>query len=574
MPPTPEEIAAFEADPSPLAYENLVERLLASPRYGEHWGRHWLDVIRFGESRGYERNEIINNAWPFRDYVVRSFNEDKPFDTLVREHLAGDVIGRDQPEVEVGTTFLVCGPYDDVGNQDAAQAAVIRANTLDEIVRATGEAVLGLTVGCARCHDHKFDPVTQQDYYRLAAAFAGVQHGDRVITPAGQRGEFEAGLAKLRERRADLAAELRRLRAADTSEEEHRRPAVAAELAAVDRQLAAPPPGPVWWVGQFRPAPGPFHVFVGGDPQKKGEPVPLASPDFLAVASRFSLPPAAAEADRRRALADWLVAPDNPLAPRVLANRVWAWHFGTGIVDTPSDFGFMGGQPTHPELLDWLAGEVRANGWRLKPLHRRIVTSQAYRQSSAHRADAAAVDGDTRLLWRFPPRRLSGEEVRDAMLAASGRLDRQPGGPGFRLYKYVEDNVATYIPLDAPGPDTYRRAVYHQNARAARVDVLSDFDCPDPAAAVPRRASTTTPMQALALFNHRFTLDMADALAARARAEAGDDREAQLRRVFALAFGRPPTAEELAAAGRVADAHGLRAACRAVFNANEFLYVD
>ena len=265
---------------------------------------------------------------------------------------------------------------------------------------------------------------------------------------------------------------------------------------------------------------------------------------------------------------------DNPLTARVLANRVWGWHFGTGIVETPSDFGYMGGKPTHPELLDWLARRLHAENWKLKPVHRLIVTSRAYRQASAYRADAASVDGDSRLLWRFPPRRLSGEEVRDAMLSVSGKLDLKPGGPGFRLYKYVQDNVATYLPLDAPGPETYRRAVYHQNARAARVDVLTDFDCPDPAGAAPKRASTTTPMQALALFNHKFTLDMADALAARARADAGPEPDAQVRRLFALAYGRSPSAEEIAAASKVAQAHGLRALARAVLNSNEFLYVD
>lgn len=517
LPPTPEVVEAFAKDPSDAAYAKLVDDLLKSPEYGERWGRHWLDVVRFGESNGFERNVIIDNAWPFRDYVIKSFNDDKPFDQLVREHLAGDVIGRGDPAVEVGTAFLVTGPYDNVGNQDAAASAIIRANTLDEIVRATGEAFLGVTVGCARCHNHKFDPITQQDYHRLAAAVSGVHHGERPVGPAKAK----------------------------------------------------------WWVGQFKPAAGPFHVFTGGDPQKKGEPVAFASPAFLSEAGKgFELSATSGEADRRKALAEWIVASDNPLTPRVLANRIWAWHFGTGIVETPSDFGYMGGKPTHPELLDWLARKIHAEKWKLKPIHRLIVTSQAYRQASTFRADAAGIDGDSRLLWRFPPRRLSGEEVRDAMLSVSGKLDPKRGGPGFRLYKYVQDNVATYHPLDTPGPETYRRAVYHQNARAARVDVLTDFDCPDPAFASPRRSSTTTPMQALALFNHKFTLDMADALGVRAKADAGGEVEAQLKRVFVLAYGRQPNAEELSAAAKVAKSHGLRALGRAVLNSNEFLYVD
>ncbi|MBA4187793.1 MAG: hypothetical protein C0467_07215 [Planctomycetaceae bacterium] len=576
LPPTPEAVEAFRKDPSETAFAKLVEDLLASPAYGERWGRHWLDVVRFGESNGFERNVIIDSAWPFRDYVIKSFNDDKPFDRLVREHLAGDVIAPGDPAVEVGTAFLVTGPYDDVGNQDAAQAAMIRANTLDEIVRTTGEAFLGVTVGCARCHNHKFDPITQQDYHRLAAAVAGVYHGDRVIAPAEERRAFEANQARLKAAKDVLVAERTALRIASTSEREHRIPMVAVEIAELDRQLAlAPPKFPRWWIGQFRPAAGPFQVFVGGDPQKKGEPVAFASPAFLSEAGKgFDLPATTTESARRKELAEWIVAGDNPLTPRVLANRVWGWHFGTGIVETPSDFGYMGGKPTHPELLDWLAHRIQAENWKLKPIHRLIVTSQAYRQSSAFRADAAGIDGDSRLLWRFPPRRLSGEEIRDSMLSVSGKLDPKRGGPGFRLYRYVQDNVATYHPLDAPGPDTYRRSVYHQNARAARIDVLTDFDCPDPASAAPRRGSTTTPMQALALFNHKFTLDMADALAARAKTDAGPESDAQLRRIFALAYGRPPTAEELSTAEKVVRTHGLRALCRAVLNSNEFLYVD
>jgi len=518
LPPTPEEIAAFVAGDSVDAYERLVDRPLASPHYGERWGRHWLDVVRFGESNGYERNVLINTVWPFRDYVIRSFNEDKPFDRLAQEHLAGDVIGPGDPAVEVGTAFLVCGPYDNVGNQDAIAAAVIRADTLDEMVRTTGEAFLGLTIGCARCHDHKFDPIRQTDYYALSATFAGVKHGERPVTIGG----------------------------------------------------AQQP----WWLGNFEPAPGPFHVFYGGDPQKKGDEVIPAGLSVLdGLPSRYEAPKDAPESARRLAYAQWLTAPDNPLTPRVLANRLWHYHFGTGIVDTPSDFGFMGGPPTYPELLDWLAGQLHANGWRLKPLHRLIVTSQTYRQSAAYRPDAAAIDADSRLLWRFPPRRLSAEEVRDAMLAVAGKLDPRMGGPGYRLYQYVEDNVATYVPLDDHGPDTFRRAVYHQNARAARVDVLTDFDCPDPAFAAPRRASTTTPLQALSMTNHKFPLAMAEAMAERLRAEAGEDAGLQVRRGFLLAFGREPAGEELVAGMELIGGHGLRAFCRVLLNANEMVTV-
>lgn len=539
LPPSTAEVEAFVADTATDAYEKLVDRLLASPEYGEQWGRHWLDVVRFGESNGYERNVLINNAWPFRDYVIRSFNEDKPFDRLVLEHLAGDVLGPEDPNVAVGTTFLVCGPYDNVGNQDPAQAAVIQANHADEIIRATSEAFLGMTIGCARCHDHKFDLLLLRDYYSLYATFFGVRHDARSI-----------GAKKTSELQDAAKSTLPQTVFAGRFEE----------------------------IAERR-----FHVLTGGDPQKPAEEVSPASLDVLAgLPSNYRLSNTAKEAERRLALARWIVALENPLTPRVLANRLWHYHFGIGIVDTPSDFGYMGGRPTHPELLDWLARQIHLHGWRLKPLQRLIVTSQAYRQSSTWRREAADTDGENRLLWRHAPRRLTGEEVRDTMLVLAGKLDaNQRGGPGFRLYKYVEDNVAAYLPLDEHGQETYRRAVYHQNARASQVDVLSQFDCPDPAVAAPRRSVTTTPLQALALMNHRFTFDMARFFAERLEREtkadsAGrEDRlQSQVTRAFMDALGRAPALEELHASMRLVERHGLRAFCLALLNSNELIYLQ
>lgn len=762
LPPSPDEVAAFLADDSPDAYEKLVDRLLASPHYGEHWGQHWLDVVRFGESRGFERNEIVDNAWPFRDYVIRSFNDDKPFDTLVREHLAGDVIGRDRPEVEAGAIFLVSGPYDDVGNQDAAQAAQIRANTIDEIIRATGEAFLGLTVGCARCHDHKFDPVMQRDYYGWYGTFAGVYHGNRTVATAEQRRARDEALRPLNEQRDRLARQLadlqksieqsaemraveleprwtrpriertgteerfesvearyvrlvvegaesnpaarggygidefevwtaddpprnvalakagsqatgqnrvagdfanaysasltidgkfgarwlasgpeltitlaqserinrvlfssdrpgdagehsvasfvseyrievsldgqqwtavadshdrqpvnaahrrhRLIEAAVTSEQRRQQSDLNRQLAEVHREINAVPPLPVWWAGEFKPTPSKLHVFVGGDPQRLGAEVSPASLAALdAIVPPYQLADDTAEGQRRLQLAEWIVHPDNPLTPRVLANRIWHYHFGTGLVDTPSDFGYMGSRPTHPELLDWLASQVHDHGWRWKPLHRLIVLSETYRQSSVFRPDAAQADADSRLLWRFPPRRLAAEEIRDTLLMIAGQLNLQGGGPGFRLYRYLQDNVATYIPLDEHGPETYRRAVYHQNARASLLDLLTEFDCPDNAFSAPRRASTTTPLQALTMMNHRFSLDMAERLAERLQREAGSDRAAdQVQRAFSLAYARPADQDEQEAAVALIDSHGLRAFCRALLNSNELIYL-
>ncbi|MEO1997074.1 MAG: DUF1553 domain-containing protein, partial [Planctomycetaceae bacterium] len=259
---------------------------------------------------------------------------------------------------------------------------------------------------------------------------------------------------------------------------------------------------------------------------------------------------------------------------RVLSNRLWHYHFGTGLVDTPSDFGFMGGQPTHPALLDWLARQLLQSGWRIKALHRLIMTSQTYRQSSRFRAAAAQRDSDSRLLWRFPPRRLSAEEIRDTMLAVAGKLNTRRGGPGFRLYRYLQDNVATYIPLDKHGPATFRRAVYHQNARAARTDLMTDFDQPDCAFSSPRRAETTTPLQALTTLNHQFTLDMARALATRLQTDAGPDAEAQVRRGYLLCYGRQPTASEIEDCVDLIKHHRLAALCRVLLNTSELIYLQ
>ncbi len=776
LPPTPAAIAEFaqtcaaERATDPLAPEipekacaALIDRLLDSPHYGEHWGRHWLDVIRFGESRGYERNEIITNLWPFRDYVIDSFNADKPFDRFVLEHLAGDVIGRDQPVVEIGSAFLVAGPYDDVGNQDAAAAAQIRADQMDEMIRASSEAFLGLTLGCARCHDHKFDPLTTRDYYALYSTFAGTVHGPREVSTAEARTAREQRLQPLQAARVALVeqrdalqkAQAERAQASEpelaktwtrprasryateetfepvdakfvrltvtgndgpnpqgtnyrldefevwTDEATPRNVALAAagavatgsareakdfagayapalaidgkfgerfhssspeflvtlakperirrvlfssdrtkalpedspitifvgeyrlevsidgerwtsvatsadrqpktealkqvrltqhvntpkttarlkelsqEIARLDREIAAVPALPVWWVGTHRAAPGPFQVYVGGNPQRPGDKVVPSSLEVLSeLPSAYQLDPGTAdEGARRAAFARWLTAADNPLTPRVLANRIWHYHFGTGIVSTPSDFGFMGARPSHPAMLDWLAGELLSQGWKLKPLHRLIMTSQTYRQSAVYREAAAQVDAESRLLWRFPPRRLSAEEVRDTLLSVAGKLNPQRGGPGFRLYEYQQDNVATYVPLNVHGPETYRRSVYHHNARAARVDVMTDFDCPDPAFADPSRAATTTPLQALTLMNHRFAYDMTQALTERLQREASDPA-GQIRHAFQLSFARDPSPEEFTASEALVRQHGLRAFCRALLNSNELIYLN
>jgi hypothetical protein len=286
----------------------------------------------------------------------------------------------------------------------------------------------------------------------------------------------------------------------------------------------------------------------------------------------YRLEAASTEAERRVALAEWITAPENPLTPRVLANRLWQHHFGTGIVDSPNDFGYMGGRPSHPSLLDFLATRLKENGWRLKPMHRLIMSSRAYRQSSHWQAKAAKHDGDSRLLWRFPPRRLSAEEIRDTFLSVADKLNLQMGGAGFRLYEYQQDNVATYVPLDAHGPQTYRRAVYHQNARASVIDLLTDFDQPDCALSAPRRVLTTTALQALTMLNHAFTIDMAQAFAA--RVDNPQDLPGTVHAAFQLAYQRDADPEELEAASAAITRHGPRAFCRALLNSSELIFLD
>lgn len=755
LPPKPEDVERFVNDPRREAYEELVDRLLASPAYGERWGRHWLDVARYGESHGYEQNHLRSNAWPYRDYIIRSFNEDKPFDRLVLEQLAGDVTGNGDPGVEVATGFLVAGPHDTVGNQAEAARRQQRADDLDDMINATAAGFLGLTVSCARCHDHKFDPIQQADYYRLQAVFAGVEHGERAVAAAAERKAWEAKVRPLEKALEEAKARLQGLKTGAKPRTDRiasevlgrYRPAVSPRLTeetfpvvearyvrihaasgvpggldeievltpdgrnvslasagAVARasstrrpeanpeayseknlndgkfdqrwfaeagkavnitlELGAPskvsrvawssdrmggftgqfeapalreyiievsvdgtawkqvagsdgrlPPRkeeqdeivllaalssaekqtyaslrreisgleerlkgigklPMIYAGQFRQPGEPAFLLKGGNVMMRGEEVRPASLSTLErVLEGFELPSGAPESERRVALARWITGPKNPLTPRVLANRIWHYHFGRGIVSTPSDFGFNGEKPTHPELLDYLARRLHEYGWRMKPMHREIVMSAAYRQSSASNQESSRVDAEARYLWRFPPQRLSAEAIRDSILEVAGKLDHRSGGPGFRLYKYTVDNVATYFPLEKFEEDTYRRAVYLQSARSIRPELLAQYDCPDSSLPEPKRVVTTSPLQALSLLNNGFIVDMAAAFADRVRQEAGASAEAQIRRAFAVAFARQPNSAELQAAQALVARHGMAALCRALFNANEFVYV-
>jgi cytochrome c553 len=674
LPPSPEEVEQFVNDGDPAAYDKLIERLLASPHFGERWARHWLDVARFAESHGFEMNQTRPNAWPYRDYVIRAFNEDKPYDRFVIEQLAGDALGTDE-----ATGFLVAGPWDQVKSPDPVLTAQQRTDELHDMVSTTGSAFLGLTVGCARCHSHKFDPISQTDYYSITAALAGVRHGERAIRagdspehlrPPVQPGmnverfaptlakflrftvyetdsgvepcldELEVLTAEMTTRNVALAANGAKVTASGTLagfaihklghvndgrygndwswiSSERGRGWVEVEFvepATIDRvswsrDRSTPPQYTDRLATRYeiaisldrqswqtvassdgrQPLDGGRRIYAGvfvnpdktyrlhrGDPMQPKEETPPGGLSELGGGWRL---PAASDQERRLALARWIASTDNTLAARVIVNRLWHYHFGRGIVETPSDFGVNGGRPSHPELLDWLASELvhpQAGGtraWSLKHIHRLILLSSTYRQSSRANSDSLARDAQTRLLWRFSPKRLEAEAIRDAVLCASGQLDRRMGGPGFDLFEPNTNYVKVYTPKRDFGPDTFRRLIYQQKPRMQLDDTFGAFDCPDAGQIAPRRSTSTTPLQALNLLNGPFLVQQAEFFAERLAREASASDE-QTRRALLIAFGREPTGEETAAAKKLIERHGLAAFTRAIFNCNEFIVVD
>ncbi|MFO1482733.1 MAG: DUF1553 domain-containing protein [Verrucomicrobiaceae bacterium] len=928
LPPTPEEVAAFEKefgqDPA-SSIQHLIDRLLASPRYGERWARHWLDVVRFAESHGFEMNRARPNAWPYRDYVINALNDDKPYDQFVREQIAGDQLGADE-----GTGFLVAGAWDQVKGQDPVLRANQRADEMHDIVSTTGSTFLGLTMGCARCHDHKFDPVSQIDYYRMRGIFEGVQHAERELKP----GDAEERLKKAEAVRLEIAAidsslsrfqpkaqltkrvlvdddlppptkpdavgcvqieqptngkpieyspgteigqasdpgdstrlpnlgESYRYWSAKTDEpgndffswnprvsgkqriwlswgtwtthardaryildldgdantkddqkeiavvdqskfadssgaipqqkrwsgfryagthaltkdsililrsgkfggptvadavlfeesdgsqpasQPHLRAPVThlanresydavkakflrftirattggqpcidelevfstgkqprnvalasygskvtasdvfvdggnpihqiahandglygnakswisknagqgwlqiefpheetinsivwsrdrgekgkvyqdrlatdyvvevsldakewkavassadrlpaeyrdrirdiptlsgvasdntAEVkkhserrAALQRELKELTSFPMAYLGKFE-QPGPTFRLHRGDPMMPKEEVPPGAP--AQFGAKLDLPKDAPEADRRVAFAKWLTDPKNPLTTRVMMNRLWHYHFGTGIVDTPSDLGFNGGKPSHPELLDWLAGEFMKRGWSLKEMHRLIMNSKAYRQSSDANDAGLKADSGSRLLWRFPTRRIEAEPLRDTILAVSGVLDLTMGGPGFDLFEPNDNYVKVYQSKQEFGADTFRRMIYQSKPRVQLDDTFGAFDVPDAGQIAPRRTSSTTPLQALNFLNSKFAMQQAGLFAARIEKEAGKAAGAQVKRAFQLAYQRDPRADELDVSTKLISQHGLAMFCRAMFNTSEFM---
>jgi len=738
MPPSPEEVTAFVRDERPDAYARLVESVLASPRYGERWARHWMDVVRYADTNGFETNRMRPNAYPYRDWIIESFNADTPYDQFIRAQIAGDALGAD-----AATGFLVAGTYDIVKSPDITLSLMQRQEELADMVNTTGTAFMGLTMGCARCHNHKFDPILQKDYFAMQAVFAGVNHGERPlrkkVDPASETALAEARAAEA----AHVAAlEVYRQKAAAAAAaggtSRAWRPAVNARLneealapveavavrftitatsgggepcldeleiydgagrnvalatngatasasgtlpgyeahklehlndgqAGNDRswianggrgwvQIDLPTPTRiqriVWgrdrterfkdrvatgyvieaaatpgawvtvassddrapfngtedpnafltkltaedaaaartiqtnlaetqtriaamagtesaWIGTFG-QPEKTHRLYRGEPMQKRE---VVAPDVLSVLGTVGMPVEEPEQQRRVKFANWVTRPQHPLTARVMVNRLWHYIFGHGIVSTPSDFGVNGARPTHPELLDWLADEFVRSGWSVKHMQRLILLSGAFQQSSAPREDALTADADAAFVWRFPPRRVEAEAIRDAMLAVSGALDLRMGGPGFSLMDIVEENVMHYFAKEKFTPAEFRRMVYQFRIRQTTDSVFSSFDCPDGGQVMPKRSRSNTPLQALNLFNSTFVLQQAGLLAERLHTEAGDTPEAQVDRAYALFYGRPPDDWERAQSASFIRVEGLPSFCRALYNTSEFLFV-
>lgn len=922
LPPTPAQVQQFLNDTAPDACQKLVEQTLASPHYGERWARHWLDLVRFAETHGFETNRERPHAWPYRDYVIQSFNADKPYDQFIKEQIAGDSFGN-----PIGNGYLVAGPYDLVKSPDINLTLMQRQNELDDMINTTGTAFLGLTLGCARCHNHKFDPVSQTDYYSMQAIFAGVRHGAKKLpvpdsrqkqiqlhqqelaklqtkleqylsnsvsreftfiddlpstngtskksaqvkllqplagrgtNPAGTaRGEqrdpgsphhspnlsggsyswwknqpgkpviawsphirgdyhiwlswgasfethssdaryvldgdgnpettddweqvalvnqkifsdgskpaarkplwsgfYHAGVFTLAENEAlllvggksgtALTADAVLFAASTPSGQAHqpakptfRKPVLAThnlerihpveakfvrftihatnsgqpcldelELFSRGTNVALAEAGGVascsstlpgykkhqlqhindgkfgnahsWisnengkgWVqieltkpaiidriewardregkygdrlpvdydievslngtdwetiagssdrlprslpqstlntasvayrfdhlppeqakagkqllvklkqvqdklsvlqmtstvytGRFS-QPGPTHRLYRGEPLAKREQV---TPDAPEIFTSLNLKAETPERERRKRLAEWIASPKNPLTARVMVNRIWQFHFGQGLVTTPSDFGAGGVAPTHPELLDWLAQELISHNWSLKHIHRLILNSATYQQSGKPNSQAIQIDAASQYWWRFPPRRLEAEPIRDSILAITGVIDLKQGGPGFSAFEVDTENVRHYHPKQSYGPEDWRRMIYMTKVRMEQDSVFGLFDCPDAATTVAKRSRSTTPLQALNLFNSAFLLQQADLFAKRLETEQPDDLSAQIRLAFELCFSRPPTQTEQAEAIAFISQHQLPAFCRALLNSNELLFIQ
>lgn len=628
LPPTPGEIDLFLRDTSPDAYEKLVERLMASPHYGERWGQRWLDVARYADTNGFEADGERPHAWRFRDYVVRSFNQDKPYNRFVQEQIAGDELFPGNKEALIATGFHRAGPIHIVGgNQDEEMN---RQEVLTEMTGAIGGVFLGMTIGCARCHNHKFDPIPQSDYYRLQAVLAATEFKDIVVAPEADQKAYEAAkkayearlkpikdeiaviekpyreklraekFARLEQRYKDVLAIDKEKR--NESEKTLAKEAegqlkvswdeVLAVLTPADRERRAglrkqmhrieydepQPPEAAFGVKNLEKAPT-THILKVGDYKHKLSPV---EPGFPRVVPGIDANAPTTPGQRRAGLATWLTSPEHPLVARVMVNRIWQFRMGTGIVATPNDFGMLGGRPSNQKLLDFLATEFVANNWSVKTIDRMIVLSSAYRQATASDEAKAKIDGDNRYYWRMNRRRLEGEAIRDNILAASGKLNPQMGGRPIKvpiepeIYDiiFTEGEPDNLWPVALDQNQHNRRSLYLLNKRTVRLPLLANFDQPDAMSSCAVRPVSTHALQALSLLNSDFANEQAIAFAGRLKAECGDDADCRVRRAYKLTLARAPRpvesqmAREFFAQGGLLEDYAL-----ALLNRNEFVYI-
>jgi hypothetical protein len=589
LPPTLSEIDAFLADESSDAFARVVDRLLGSPRYGERWGRHWLDVARYADSNGFDENVAHGNAWRYRDYVVEAFNRDKPFDQFVTEQLAGDLLPFDgeaqQHQQLIATGFLSIGPKV-LAETDEAK---MRMDIIDEQLDTTGRAFLALTLGCSRCHDHKFDPIETADYYGLAGIFKStltmrkyikVAEWHEHLLPSAaatkMKAEFDAQVAAKKTAIAEL--ESRGAGNKPGPETEAKLKKLRDELAAFEK--AGPDLPSAMGVTEDKVAD--IAVHLRGDPLKLGNVVPRRTPPVLRGPD---LPQFTDKESGRRQLAEWLVDPHHPLTARVFVNRVWRWHFGNGLVRTTDNFGLLGEPPSHPELLDWLARRFIADGWSVKSLHRQILMSSTYQQASNATAETVDRDPENRLFSRTEVRRLEAEAVRDALLATSGQLDTTMGGSLLKLKNraYFFDHTS----IDLTTYDSRRRSLYMPIVRNNVYEVFQLLDFPDPAVSTGNRATTVVASQALLMLNSDFVMQAAADFANRLLADSANDDQ-RLSRLYVIAFGREPTPDErqadraflanvkqadVAKSGPDGERQAWITMCHIALAANEFMYV-
>jgi hypothetical protein len=629
LPPTPAEVEAFVRDKSPDAYEKVVDRLLASPHYGERWALKWLDVVRYAETNGFELDADRPHAWRYRDYVIDAFNHDKPYDQFVKEQIAGDEMFPGNKEALIATGYLRAGQEHIVaGNIDPEMS---REEVLTEIATSVGQTFLGLTVNCARCHNHKFDPILQADYYRMQAIFGGASGQEVEIAAEPEKSAWEAADKAYKERLKPVTDALEQLAkpyqeqivaerlskldpklqeawkipkdkrtpeqevladnaksqveptwdivvAAMTPEDKEKRAALRVRLHEIEATEPDPLPKAYAYVNNKEPAPQ-AYVLRMGDPKNRLDPVEASVPRVLKAS--YEIPQESV--GRRSALANWLASGDNPLTARVIVNRIWQFRMGTGIIRTPNDFGVMGDRPSNQALLDWLASEFVARGWSIKTLDRMLVTSSVYRQSAQPDKNREAIDPENRWYWRMNRKRMEGETMRDAILAVTGSLNPALGGRPVRIP--IEPEVYNLIfteherdglwPVNPDKSVQYRRSIYLYNKRSVRLPLLTSFDQPDAITSCPVRPVSTHPLQALSLMNSDFMTEQSQAFADRLTKECKKDAVCAVKAAWELTLARAPSPQEQKLAKTFFSAGGsLADMCLALLNRNEFVYVQ